>query len=101
MALDVAVCLKNQLEEFVCGKPETDNPNRKPKNSQLRGLLNMGAFGQSLVGAHVKKRFKAGWFKGTIAEYYPVEGLYHIDYVDGDGEDHSHEDLHKFVEQYQ
>jgi hypothetical protein len=97
-AFDVAVCLKDQLEEFVCGKPETDNHNRKPKNSRLRGLLNLGVSGQSLVGVHVKKLFNAGWFKGRIAVYYPGEDLYHIDYVDGDGEDYSMTELHELVE---
>jgi hypothetical protein len=61
----------------------------------------MGVSGQSLVGTPVKKLFKAGWFKGTITKYYHVEYLCHIDYVDSDGEDHSHTDLHKFVDQYQ
>ena len=101
IACDVAKRLKTLLEQFVNSKPAMNNPNQKLKNSYLRSLLNMGGSGQSLVGIPVKKLFKAGWFKGTITKYYHVEDFYHINYVDGDGEDHSHADLHKFVDQYQ
>lgn len=71
IALDVAKRLKDQLEQFVTGKPLTNNPNQRLWNNHLRELLIMGVSGQSLVGTVVKKLFRAGWFQGTITKCYP------------------------------
>ena len=100
IALDVANQLKEQIDQLLIGKPLQTNPHQRLKNSKLCELLNGGYSGESLVGTMVRKKFNLGWFQGSITFYFSEENYYHIDYLDGDGEDRTLEELREYANTY-